>query len=279
MKRKTNKKNTYRALYYWLTGVIVILSLLFFFRTSLITYYYLIKNKWAGANFENENLEKNIKISEIQKIQAVFTKYKNNVFGLDISQHQGKIIWDSIQFIDKEIPISFVFVRATRGAFTQDASFKKNWRNLAKKNIIKGAYHYYDVNRNSTIQAENFIKTVTLEKGDLPPVLDVEELPKDQSLELLKTGLINWLTIIEKNYKVKPIIYSNDAYFIHHISDMDLTDYMIWTANYNPIESPLHQKWSFWQFTEKGIVKGITENYVDINVFNGNIEDLKKLTL
>ena len=155
MKRKTNKKNTYRVLYYWLTGVIVILSLLFFFRTSLITYYYLIKNKWAGANFENENLEKNIKISEIQKIQAVFTKYKNNVFGLDISQHQGKIIWDSIQFIDKEIPISFVFVRANRGAFTQDASFKKNWRNLAKKNIIKGAYHYYDVNRNSTIQAEN----------------------------------------------------------------------------------------------------------------------------
>lgn len=283
MKGRINKKNSKKEipykLYYWLTGFIIFLSVLFFFRTSLIMYYYIIKEKLAIGEFENANFQKSIKISEAEKIQAVFKKYKNYAFGLDISQHQGKILWDSVQDIHKDIPVSFVFVRATRGAFTQDAFFKKNWKNLTKKKILKGAYHYYDVNRNSTLQAENFIKTVTLDKGDLPPVLDVEDLPKNQSLELLKSGLINWLNLVEKNYNVKPIIYSNDSYFIYHISDLDLSEYIIWTANYNPIESPLHQKWIFWQFTEKGIVKGFTQNFVDINVFNGSIEELQTLTL
>jgi lysozyme len=283
MKRRINKKNCkneipYR-LYYWLTGAIILLSVFFFFRTSLIMYYYIIKDNFTIHELGNGNFQKSIKISEADKIQAVFKKYKSYAFGLDISQHQGKILWDSVQFIHKDIPISFVFVRATRGAFTQDAFFKKNWKNLSKKRILKGAYHYYDVNKNSTIQAENFIKTVTLKKGDLPPVLDVEDLPKKQSLELLKSGLINWLNLVEKKYKIKPIIYSNDFNFIHHISDLDLKDYIIWTANYNPIESPLHQRWIFWQFTEKGVVKGFTQNFVDINVFNGSIEELQKLTL
>ncbi len=118
-----------------------------------------------------------------------------------------------------------------------------------------------------------------MEKGDLPPVLDVEDLPRDQSLDLLKQGLLNWLQIVENNYKIKPIVYSNDAYFIHHIADMDLSDYPIWVANYNPRISPIYGGWSFWQFTEKGIIKGVTQNFVDINVFNGDLHDLQALTL
>jgi lysozyme len=31
-----------------------------------------------------------------------------------------------------------------------------------------------------------FIKTVSLNKGDLPPVLDIEKLPENQSVEQLK---------------------------------------------------------------------------------------------
>ncbi|MDR2122216.1 MAG: glycoside hydrolase family 25 protein [Flavobacteriaceae bacterium] len=277
MKRKTKKNKTSYRIYYWLTGIIILISLVFFFRTTLTMYYYIVKGQLEKREYGYSNLEKMRKESEAEKIQRIFTRYGGNAFGLDISRHQGEINWDSLETVKKDLPISFVFVRATRGVITQDAFFKKNWNNLAKKKIMRGAYHYYDVNRNSTDQAQNFIKTVTLEKGDLPPVLDIEDLPKNQSLELLKKGVLNWLQIVENEYKVKPIIYSNDAYFIYHIPDLD--NYPVWVANYNPMESPLHKKWLFWQFTEKGIVKGITQNFVDINVFNGNITELKRLTI
>ncbi|MDR1877689.1 MAG: glycoside hydrolase family 25 protein [Flavobacteriaceae bacterium] len=279
IKRKTGRNKISYKVYYWLTGIIVFISLIFFFRTTLAMYYYTIKEKFEVNEHGYSDLERSQKVSETQKIQAVLQKYRGNAFGLDISRHQGSIVWDSVEVIKDGFPISFVFVRATQGAFNRDAFFKKNWANLTKKNIIKGAYHYYDVNRNSTAQAKNFIATVTLQKGDLPPVLDVEELPKNQSLELLKKGILNWLQIVEDEYKIKPIIYSNDAYFIHHIPDLDLSDYLIWVANYNPRENPIHPKWSFWQFTEKGIVKGISQNFVDINVFNGNQDKLKELTI
>jgi lysozyme len=38
-------------------------------------------------------------------------------------------------------------------------------------------------NENSLEQATLFIKTVSLKKGDLPPVLDIERLPKNQSVD------------------------------------------------------------------------------------------------
>ena len=285
MARKRTRKqsakrntNTYK-IYYWITGIIIFISLLFFFRTTLTMYYYIIKERFEEREYGYQDLEKMRKEAEVKKIQSVIQRYRGNAFGIDISQHQGNIIWDSLNLIKRDLPISFAFVRATRGAYVQDAFFKKNWKNLEKKNIIRGAYHYYDVNRNSTEQAKNFISTVTLEKGDLPPVLDVEDLPKNQSLDLLKKGLINWLQLIENEYKVKPIIYSNDAYFIHHIADLDLTGYPIWVANYNPRESPIHEKWTFWQFSEKGIIKGIVHNFCDLNVFNGSISELQELTL
>ena len=37
-------------------------------------------------------------------------------------------------------------------------------------------------------------------------------------------------------------------------------------------------KWHFWQHTDVGSVPGIEEN-VDLNVFNGTLEELKKMTI
>ena len=48
------------------------------------------------------------------------------------------------------------------------------------------------------------MKNVKLKKGDLPPVLDIEKLPKNQSLDSLKVGLKRWLLRVENCYGVKP---------------------------------------------------------------------------
>ena len=143
--------------------------------------------------------------------------------------------------------------------------------------IIRGAYHYYRPNENSLEQAELFIKTVKLKKGDLPPVLDIEKLPRKQSLENLKVGLKRWLEKVESHYNVKPIIYSGDSYYTDFL-EKEFRDYPFWIANYTQELEDIDNDWRFWQFTENAAVSGIKGN-VDLNIFNGGYPELRELTI
>jgi len=216
--------------------------------------------------------------SESKKQKRVFENNKDYVFGVDFSHYQGLIDWDKLKYFDNKKEISFVVVRATMGSRKKDNYFTHNWRSAAKSEIIRGAYHYYRPNENSKKQAQNFIKRVKLKKGDLPPILDIERVSRTQSLRSLQIGLKNLLNIIEKHYGVKPIIYSGDKFHQTFLNTSEFKDYPLWIANYNWIKHPKTKQWSFWQFSEKGKVKGVSE-YVDLNVFKGTKQDLKQILI
>ncbi len=205
-----------------------------------------------------------------------FDKY--SVFGIDVSLYQGNIDWVELSSKNN---IDFVFIRATAGIDRKDCKFEYNWKNAKKQNILRGAYHYYRPNENSTAQAMNFINTVVLEKGDLPPVLDIEEYSRIQSTDRLKTGILNWLEIVENQYNITPIIYTYNRFYGNVFKgDSRFDKYPLWIAWYNTGRHPdeITAKWSFWQFTDKGKITGI-KGFIDINIFSGNINDLEKLTL
>jgi GH25 family lysozyme M1 (1,4-beta-N-acetylmuramidase) len=84
---------------------------------------------------------------------------------------------------------------------------ERNWRETKSRGYLRGAYHYYRPNEKSTLQFEKFSSEVKLEEGDLPPVLDVEEIGRYGS-ENLRNGVLNWLALAEQHYGVKPIIYT-----------------------------------------------------------------------
>ena len=202
-------------------------------------------------------------------------RHNDKIFGIDVSQYQGAISWDEVLTINDEFPIDYIFVRATMGEKSKDSKFKSNWKQIKSKNKLRGAYHYFRPNENSIKQANNFINTVELESGDLPPVLDIEEMPRNQSMDSLKTGLKRWLVQVEKHFKVRPVLYSGDKYFADFL-EKEFADYTLWIANYNFwVEKP-KKHWNFWQFSEKGSVKGI-RGPVDLNLFNGDIEELEEL--
>ncbi|MFD2744598.1 MULTISPECIES: glycoside hydrolase family 25 protein [Sphingobacterium] len=207
----------------------------------------------------------------------LMSQHQDYTFGIDISHYQGRIMWDSIRTINDRFPLDFIFIRATMGEQGKDREFKNNWLGASAQSKIKGAYHYYRPNENSIKQAKNFIRQVTLQPGDLPPVLDIEELPRNQSLSNLQKGLKRWLTEVEKHYNVKPILYSGDSYYTDFL-EREFSDYVLWIANYNFwVESP-KKHWDFWQFSEKGSVNGIATS-VDLNMFKGSIEQLEQLCL
>jgi lysozyme len=250
--------------------ILLFLGVGYHYRNGLL--YYL---GFKSYKIQYEQAEAK-RISDIRNYQ-VLEKHQGKAIGLDISEYQGKIDWDLVQNIENEYPIEFVFIRATAGNDREDGQFDKNWLGAKKRKMIRGAYHYYRPNENSLEQAKLFIKTVRLKKGDLPPVLDIEKLPKGQSLDSLKIGLRRWLNAVEAHYKVKPIIYTGEKYYDDFLKE-DFSDYLFWIANYNFYREKIEDDWLFWQFTEKASVSGIKGN-VDVNIFNGDAEQLGFITI
>lgn len=216
----------------------------------------------------SEHEERNMKLME---------KHDTYVYGIDISQYQGDISWIDINTIYDQVPVDFVFIRATMGETAKDKRFAVNWKAAQSRTKLRGAYHYFRPNENSIRQARNFISTVELRPGDLPPVLDIEERPRKQPMDSLKVGLKRWLNEVEKHYGIQPILYSGDSYFTDFL-EKEFSDYVLWIANYNFWVDKPKKHWNFWQFSERGYVRGIKGN-VDLNMFKGNLEELEGLTI
>ncbi len=98
------------------------------------------------------------------------------IHGIDVSKYQDVIDWESVKEMNVEgVQLQFAFIKATEGNNNEDRYFKRNWRKAKDAGITRGAYHFFIATKSGKTQAENFIKTVDLQPGDLPPVLDVEQ--------------------------------------------------------------------------------------------------------
>jgi len=273
--RRKTKKETYfskkvNTYFFVLAFLVTFIGIGYHYREGL-AYYFSFKTHKSVKELKEEK-----RVSDIRNHQ-ILTQNSDKVIGIDVSEYQGLIDWAKVDYVESTFPISFVLIRATAGSDRADMQFKKNWKEAKKQNFIRGAYHYYRPNENSLEQATLFIKNVQLKKGDLPPVLDIEKLPKNQSMDSMKVGLKRWLTKIEKFYGVKPIIYSGENYYTDFLKK-EFREYPFWIANYNFFVEEIKPDWLFWQFTEKASVNGISGN-VDVNIYNGDSVKLKYLTI
>ena len=201
-----------------------------------------------------------------------------SIHGIDVSRHQASINWDDVKAMQiKNIKIGFGFIKATEGVQNVDDQFKKNWTAAKKVDIARGAYHFFVPSKNGREQAQNYIETVTLSTGDLPPVLDVEQI-NATSVTKLQQGICDWLLMVEAHYNVKPIIYTN-AFFYEKYLGKKFDEYPLWVAHYLVKDKPhIERNWLFWQHNETGQVNGI-DAYVDFNVFNGDSTAFKNLLI
>ena len=202
------------------------------------------------------------------------------IHGIDISHHQGRIDWDELKDngLINHCPIRFVMIKATEGATQTDRNFRDNFYQARENGFTRGAYHFYSVHSPAEQQAYHFIKTVDLEKGDLPPVLDVEHKPKNQSDEDFKHSVLKWLNIVESHYRVKPIIYTYFKFKTRYLSDPIFDEYPYWIAHYYVDSLEYQGPWKFWQHTDVGRLPGIKGN-VDFNIYNGSFYDLRQMTI
>ena len=198
--------------------------------------------------------------------------HRFEVHGIDVSHYQSQINWDKVAQQD----VHFAFIKATEGETYADSIFCRNWSELNRVNIQRGAYHFFRPSLDAEQQARNFAEWVDLDFGDLPPVLDVEVLDGMTNIELIN-GMRTWLYMTEIKYGIKPIIYTNLKFYYKYLAG-HFDDYPIWIARYSPFDPklPAGKEWLFWQYGNKGKLPGIHGD-VDFNVFSGTLEELRAL--
>ena len=213
------------------------------------------------------------------------------IYGIDIARYQhGKgrhkkpIDWKqlSISFLGRKnhknvhgtanYPVSFIFIKSTESVSITNRFYADDYAQARKHGIPIGAYHFFSLKTSGAAQAKFFIKHTRFQKGDLPPVLDVE--PSDAQIraaggpEKMFQQIRVWLKLVKAHCGVSPILYINQMFINKYLSlapDVK-RNYDVWIARYSEYKPDV--RLSFWQLCSDGRVKGIHGD-VDINVFNG----------
>ncbi|MBC7720801.1 MAG: glycoside hydrolase family 25 protein [Pedobacter sp.] len=251
------------------SGIIFLQVLLALLAISVIVYSIkLIKERQALAKAQAANYA----------AFGIEMPLNYSLHGIDVSSHQSIIYWPSVKAMKvNNISINFAFIKATEGTNDADKLFAKNWKITKQLGIIHGAYHFFLATKNGAIQAHNFIKITNLQKGDLPPVVDVEQL-YGVAPNVMQQRLQQCLDSLESQYHIKPIIYTYIDFYTHFLGEK-FDNYPLWIAHYLESDKPrIKRNWLFWQHSEHGHVNGIITS-VDCNVFKGDSLEFKSILL
>lgn len=208
-----------------------------------------------------------------------------STFGPDINEYKSNVNFEILARNS-----DFIYLRSSgsaTGRFRIDKKFIEFAKGCRQYGIPSGAYHFGVPSADVTTadsQCDEFIKTLQLgygegDYGDLFPVIDVE-VPVNKSITTVQ--LLNWVDRFrkrfEKNTRRRLMIYTG-SFFIKLYDDFKLPngtyplkDMPLWIAMYTeipgnppyPEDAGGWKRWTIWQYTEKGNLKGV-DPPVDLN--------------
>jgi lysozyme len=199
------------------------------------------------------------------------------VEGIDVSYYQGgSIDWNAVAGDGYR----YAFIRVSHGINIIDTYFDRNWAEVKKAGLIRGAYQYFVPSQDAAAQAQVLLDNMgPLQAGDLPPVIDVEQTDGMTGVQIA-AKVQAWIDHIEANLGVTPIIYTGKYFWEDNVGSGAFVSYPLWLPYYEVVcpntPSPW-TNWVFWQWTSTGKVAGIPGN-VDLDIFNGSLDELKAMT-
>ncbi len=198
----------------------------------------------------------------------------HQILGIDVSHHQGHINWElALAMTIKRDSISFIYLKLTEGTDFKDEQSEVNLNTLSKTIQPYGVYHFFRPNKSAIAQANYFIKHCP--KTILKPVLDIE-LQGELNAEPLVDSVLVFLDEVEKQLKVRPMIYTYESFYNDFFKSSILEPEWFWIANYSGKSRVFNNSNTIvWQFSENGTVDGITEK-VDLNTAKPNFWEVSK---
>lgn len=174
------------------------------------------------------------------------------------------------------VRINFAYIKATEGLIRTDPYFSHNWNGCKQVKITRGAYHYFKARFSGRLQADFFVKNIAVLRGDLPPVVDVEELD-GTSAEDMRQSLNDFLKEITRLTNTKAVIYTNLKFYYNNLAGY-YEDYPLWLSNFDNAKPNVAAgtKWMFWQHSNHARVSGILSP-VDFDAFNGDSVAFSKI--
>ncbi len=218
--------------------------------------------------------------------------------GIDVSYYQESINWRHV----RRAGVLFAFIRVSDGSTIDDPLFTKNWAGAKRAGVMRGAYQYFRPDQSATAQADLLIAALRSDRGELPPVIDVETTGGKSATQIAKAVAI-WVARIRDKLHVEPIVYSGPDFWRDRVGGADLAHRVpsacgvsrpcfagrepdhrasvasppLWIAHYTsqcPTVPAPWKAWTFWQYSDRGAVPGIN-GAVDLDLFAGTFEDLE----
>ncbi len=198
---------------------------------------------------------------------------QHDVHGVDVAKYQGEIDWAQVKASGQ----AFAFIKATEGADRLDDRFAQNWQAASQAGLARGAYHFSYWCSPMSAQAEWFKRNVPVDPTALPPVLDLEwnskspTCPRSVPRDIAIASIRSFISAIEQHYRKRPILYTDINFHRDVLSDGVFAEYPVWVRSVKDLPQMRYpgRQWSFWQYSDKSAVPGIT-GLVDRNAFAGS---------
>jgi GH25 family lysozyme M1 (1,4-beta-N-acetylmuramidase) len=183
----------------------------------------------------------------------------------------------------------FGFARASYGWGGTDSQFVNHMTNGKAAGLYMGAYHFsyagYDANHTPINEANTFLNVARnyVKSGYLRPVLDVEYVGPALGGLTLSQWCNQWMDYVQQQTGAEPLIYTGAYYAQAHL-DSSICSRDLWIAAWpvnpdpqtdNPAYLWLWSTWAFWQYAGDVTIPGVTNQKVDLNVFNGTSVQLQ----
>lgn len=185
----------------------------------------------------------------------------NHIHGLDMSHYQGTVFWEAVGEVANN-KMYYVYLKATEGASNIDKRYLQNIEMAKRAGLKVGSYHFYRPRVPQDVQLRNFRAQCRPQDQDIIPMIDVEA-SGGLSATALCDSLQKFLTLVEREYKQKPLLYSGQNFYNQYLAGK-FPAYKLMIAKYsNPEPVLIDGRDIFaWQYTGKGHIRGVN-GYVD----------------
>jgi GH25 family lysozyme M1 (1,4-beta-N-acetylmuramidase) len=231
------------------------------------------------------------------------TKFKDMAKGIDVSTWQDNSL--TPKRIDWTKPklhgVSFTIHRVCFGV-SKDDDFDYNWSKSKEEGYIRSGYGFLDNRNPQTLeqQAQTLVNILKSDTGEMHPWMDFEQANSNYPALPPRLTSLNWIEryikTVEDGLGVVCGLYTSPKHIISNLKEVPgwLREKPLWVASWptppvgmsleyyldtygiNPNIQGQWDKFTLWQYSAKGdgIAMGMESYGLDMDVFNGTVEDL-----